>query len=38
MNNEIYTQNGILFNNKNELRIEICYKINGPNDAKIYYG
>ena len=33
-----YTQNGILFIYKNELRIEICYKMDGPNNTKIYYG
>jgi len=54
-----YTQNGILFiyknelknkifkkvkkkkkpkRKKNELRIEICYKMDGPNNTKIYYG
>ena len=44
-----YTQNGILFIyknelknkiklKKNELRIEICYKMDGPNNTKIYYG
>ena len=36
--NEIYTQSRILFNHKNELKIEICYKMNGPNNAKLYYG
>ena len=33
-----YTQNGILFSYKNELRIEICYKMDGPNNTTIDYG